>query len=128
MAAHVDGNTLKPGRRLVFAVIAGALAIAGTSSLGFWQLRRAAGKEVLQREIERSSRAMPVMPTADALSHPGSLIYKHLQLRGHWLPDRVVYLDNRPQAGRAGFYVLMPLAFDQPGYADVIVTASSDVR
>ncbi len=106
---------------MVFAVVAGALAIAGTTALGFWQLRRAAAKEVLQQEIERSSRAMPVALSADALSRPQSLIHKHLQLRGHWLPDRVVYLDNRPQQGRAGFYVLMPLAIDQPFSADVIV-------
>ena len=112
---------MKPARRIVFAAIAGVLAIGGTSALGFWQLRRAAGKEVLQREIERSSRAPPVTPSADALLHPDRLIYRHLQFRGRWLPDRVVYLDNRPQAGRAGFYVLMPLAIDRPGYADVIV-------
>ncbi len=76
---------------------------------------------MLQQEIERSSRATPVVPTADALSRPASLIHEHLQLRGHWLPDRVVYLDNRPQQGRAGFYVLMPLAIDQPIGADVII-------
>ena len=103
------------------AATVGALAIAGTTALGFWQLRRAAGKEVLQQEIERSSRAMPAAPTAEALTHPQSLSYKHLQLRGRWLPDRVVYLDNRPQQGRAGFYVLMPLAIDQPVGTEVIV-------
>ena len=61
------------------------------------------------------------MPDADAISHARNLIHKHLRLRGHWLPDRVVYLDNRPQAGRAGFYVLMPLHIDEPFDADVIV-------
>ena len=102
-------------------MVAGALAIAGTTALGFWQLRRAAGKEVLQREIEESARATPIVPGADAFSHPESLIHKHLRLRGHWLSDRVVYLDNRPQAGRAGFYVLMPLRIEEPVRADVIV-------
>ena len=44
-----------------------------------------------------------------------------MRLRGRWLPDRVVYLDNRPHAGQAGFYVLMPLRVDTPRPADVIV-------
>ena len=112
---------MKIARRVAFAVIAGALAIAGTSALGFWQLRRAAGKEVIQREIEQSARATPKMPDAAALSHPGTLIHKHLRFQGRWLPDRAVYLDNRPQAGRAGFYLLMPLHIEEPRPVDVIV-------
>lgn len=106
---------------MLLAAIAGALAIAATTALGFWQLRRAAGKEILQREIEASARATPIVPDADSLLHAERLIHKHLRLRGHWLPDRVVYLDNRPQRGRAGFYVLMPLHIDEPLAADVIV-------
>ena len=106
---------------MAFALIAGVVAIAGTSALGFWQLRRASGKEALQGEIEASARAVPFAPTVDALRRPASLLHRHLLLRGRWLPDGVVYLDNRPQAGRAGFYVLMPLHIDEPVRVDVIV-------
>lgn len=116
-----DRSTLRIARHVVLAALAGALAIAGTSALGFWQLRRAADKEILQREVEASARAAPIVPTAASLSHAERLIHKHLRLRGHWLPDRVIYLDNRPQRGRAGFYVLMPLRIDAPLAADVIV-------
>jgi surfeit locus 1 family protein len=105
----------------VVASIVGALAIAGTTALGFWQLRRAAGKEVLQHEVEEAARAVPSKPDADALSHVDALIHKHVALRGRWLSERVVYLDNRPQAGRAGLYVLMPLHIEEPVAADVIV-------
>jgi cytochrome oxidase assembly protein ShyY1 len=48
-------------------------------------------------------------------------VHRHLRLRGTWVPDHVVYLDNRPQAGRVGFYVLMALRLDQPNPVEVIV-------
>ena len=34
------------------------------------------------------------------------------RLTGHWLADKVVYLDNRVMADRTGFYVLVPLQLD----------------
>jgi surfeit locus 1 family protein len=32
-----------------------------------------------------------------------------VRLRGHWRPDRTVFLDNRQMNGRPGFYVVTPL-------------------
>jgi surfeit locus 1 family protein len=32
-----------------------------------------------------------------------------VRLRGHWLDAHTVYLENRPMAGRTGFYVITPL-------------------
>ncbi len=61
------------------------------------------------------------MPDTAALSRPDTLLHQHLRLRGRWLLDHVVYLDNRPQAGRAGFYVLMALHIEEPTPIDVIV-------
>ncbi len=92
-----------------------------TSALGFWQLRRAAAKEDLQQRIEAAANAAPSSPTADELGRPASLVYRHVRLEGRWLPDRVVYLDNRPHAGQAGFFVLMALRIDAPVAAEVIV-------
>ena len=111
---------MKPQAVLIVA-IAGAIGIWGTSALGFWQLRRAGEKEQLQREVEVAADATPVMPDARALREPSTLVHRHLLLQGRWLPDRVVYLDNRPQAGQAGLYVLMPLRLEKPVAVDVIV-------
>ena len=108
-------------QKIGIAAIAGLLGIWGTSALGFWQLRRAAAKEVLQQQIDAAARATPTLPGARAFDEPASLVHRHVRLHGRWLPDRVVYLDNRPQAGQAGFYVLMPLRVDAPAPADVIV-------
>ena len=108
-------------RRIGIAVVAGAFGIWATGALGFWQLRRASGKESLQTQIEAAARAAPVEPDREALSAPASLVHRHLRFRGRWVPDAVVYLDNRPWAGQAGFYVLMPLAIDGPFATEVIV-------
>lgn len=97
------------------------LGISATCALGFWQLRRAAAKERLQASIETAASAVAAVPDAHALSEPSALIHHHLRFAGHWLPDAVVYLDNRPQAGQAGLYVLMPLRIEQPMKVDVIV-------
>lgn len=114
-------NIVTSVQKIGMAAIAGLVGIWGTSALGFWQLRRAATKEVLQQQIEAAVRAEPVPPGARAFDDPELLVHRHVRLHGRWLPERVVYLDNRPHAGQAGFYVLMPLQVDTPAPADVIV-------
>ena len=37
------------------------------------------------------------------------LLHRAITLRGQWLADRTVFLDNRPMARQTGFYVLTPL-------------------
>ena len=108
-------------RQTAIALFATSLGIWATCALGFWQLRRAAGKEVLQRQIEAAAQATPVTPDARDLRDPASLVHKHLRLEGRWVPSHVVYLDNRPSAGQAGFYVLMGLRIERPAVAEVVV-------
>jgi surfeit locus 1 family protein len=106
---------------LVIAAVAGMFAIWATCSLGFWQLRRAAGKELLQQQIDVAANALPSSPDARSLQRPESLIHRHIRFEGRWVADHVVYLDNRPQAGQAGFYVLMGLKIERPAAVEVIV-------
>jgi surfeit locus 1 family protein len=40
------------------------------------------------------------------------LQHRRAQLRGRWLSEESIYLDNRPMAGRTGFYVVTPLLLD----------------
>jgi surfeit locus 1 family protein len=108
-------------RKLVIAAAAGVFGIWATCSLGFWQLRRAAGKELLQQQIDAAASALPSSPDARSLQQPESLIHRHLRFEGRWVTDHVVYLDNRPQSGQAGFYVLMGLKIERPAAAEVIV-------
>ena len=109
-----------PGRIAVVALV-GLIGLWTTASLGFWQLRRAAVKEELQQRIEAAASAVATRPTAADLARPDALVDRHVALEGRWLPDRAVYLDNRPRIGQAGLFVLMPLRIDAPVRADVIV-------
>lgn len=95
-------------RALVWAVALAAMAL--TASLGLWQLSRAAEKEALQAAIAERQRlpALDGASLAQALSDDQAreLLHRAITLRGQWLADRTVFLDNRPMARQTGFYVL----------------------
>ena len=98
-------------RALVWAVALAAMAL--TASLGRWQLSRAAEKEALQAAVAERQRlpALDGASLAQALSDDQAreLLHRAITLRGQWLADRTVFLDNRPMARQTGFYVLTPL-------------------
>lgn len=89
------------------------VAIAATSSLGRWQLSRAAQKEAIQADIE----AQKNQPALDqqaflALDNASAAMHRPVHLRGLWLQSQTVYLDNRQMHGIPGFYVLTPFAIE----------------
>jgi surfeit locus 1 family protein len=43
---------------------------------------------------------------------PASLLHRTVTLRGRWMPEHTVYLDNRQMNDRPGFYALTPLMLD----------------
>lgn len=91
------------------------LAAALTARLGFWQLDRAGQKLQLQAAIDaQADRA--VLGNAEL---GDAALHRRVALRGRWLSERTVWLDNRPMDGRAGFYVVTPLQLS--GRADAIL-------
>lgn len=98
-------------RRGLWVLIAALGVIALTARLGVWQLDRAAQKRTLQTAIDTQAAA-PELP-ADALptteAEAARLRFGRIALRGEWLPEHTVYLDNRQMNGRPGFFVLTPL-------------------
>ena len=98
-------------RRGLIALAAGVV-IALTFSLGRWQLSRAAEKLALQAALQAREKLPPVPAeqlTAAVTGQTEALLHREVSLRGEWLPQHTVFLDNRPMDGRAGFYVLTPL-------------------
>ena len=104
-------------------VLIGALVGGGvTASLGRWQLDRAAQKEALaQMRAERSA-----LPAIDASALQGldeqalqALLHRPIVLRGRWLAEQTVWLENRQMGGRTGFHVLTPLQLQ--GSAQVLL-------
>ncbi|MBU3738604.1 MAG: SURF1 family protein [Rhodoferax sp.] len=98
--------------------------MAGTYGLGQWQLSRAAYKERLQAELQARSTLEPLGNEGlRTLTDPGQAVHRPAVVRGRWLPQHQVFLDNRPQNGRVGWVVVAPfeLAGEGPGPAPVLL-------
>ncbi len=102
-------------QRLRFWVVTiAAVVMAGlTFSLGQWQLRRAAHKETLQAAVE-AQKGLPALDgrTLTATKNIADLVHRRALLQGVWQDAHTVYLDNRPMAGKPGFWVVTPLALE----------------
>lgn len=100
---------LTRGRWLI--LLTALLAAATTARLGFWQLERARQKTELHARIEGRAAlaALPASALARSATDAMAQHHRHTVLRGRWLPERTVFLDNRQMNGRVGFYVVTPL-------------------
>lgn len=79
--------------------------------LGNWQTRRAVGKERMESsQTERA--ALPPLDLTSPAFDPDAAEFRRATVRGIFRKDWPLYLDNRPYAGKAGFYVLMPLRLE----------------
>lgn len=92
-------------RRGWVVLVAALLAAALTARLGLWQLDRAAQKLALQAAIEAEAER-PAMANTDL---GGAQLHRRVVLRGTWLAEYTIWLDNRPMDGRVGFFVVTPL-------------------
>jgi surfeit locus 1 family protein len=92
-------------------LVATVLGVASTVSLGRWQLSRANQKIAIHETMMARQALQPLdnaaLPCLDA--DWALAEQRPVHLRGTWLPQHTVYLDNRAMDGRAGFVVLTPL-------------------
>ncbi|RQO34811.1 cytochrome oxidase biosynthesis protein [Herminiimonas sp. KBW02] len=90
--------------------VAAAIAVAIGLSLGQWQTRRAAEKIAIEQKLNerQAAAAMQFNQLSGSALNPDDIEYRRLLLKGEFLRDWPVYLDNRPHNGVAGFYLLMP--------------------
>jgi surfeit locus 1 family protein len=122
---------MNPMHKRWLAVAAGTSLALLTARLGVWQLDRAAQKIALAEQGRQRADAPPWSgrdwPCAqgpvdqgarqqEAASPPGTATesaslpaQQPVHLRGRWLSQHTVFLDNRPMDGQAGFFVVTPL-------------------
>lgn len=91
--------------------IAAASVVTIGIALGQWQMRRAAAKETIELKLSARETAPPVV-LSSSIARADDIEYRRVFVRGEFLRDWPVYLDNRPYKGMAGFEVLMPLRID----------------
>lgn len=101
--------------RFWLITLAALLSIGLTASLGRWQMGRAAQKEALQTALEAQS-ALPVLDANAVLAAPEPLstVHRKAVLRGSWLPEHTVFLDNRQMDSKQGFFVVTPFELADP--------------
>ena len=75
--------------------------------LGNWQMRRADEKRAIEARLTQRDGQLP-LAIDDRMQDPAAIEFRHVAVRGEFDADWPLYLDNRPQDGNAGFYVLMP--------------------
>ncbi|MBC7416281.1 MAG: SURF1 family protein [Herminiimonas sp.] len=100
-----------PGLRFRFRLIpfiATLIIMSIGAALGQWQLRRADLKQAIEVKLGQRATA-PAIGIDDVGADLENAEYRRLHLRGEFLADWPLYLDNRPYQSRAGLYVLMPL-------------------
>ncbi|CAM5783484.1 SURF1 family protein [Rhizobacter fulvus] len=100
--------------RAAVVLVATLIGVAVTANLGAWQLRRAAQKIALQDALDSRARLSPL--GAAELPRSADMVeaqhYRPVHLRGRWLPERNVFLDNRQMNARVGFYLVTPLQLE----------------
>lgn len=108
-------------RQRVVVLVAALLGAAITARLGWWQLDRAHQKLALQARM-LSRAELPPLPLqelvrgADVASAGATeQHYRLIALRGRWMPEHTVYLDNRQMNARQGFFVITPLLMADGG-------------
>ena len=84
------------------AVVVASIGIA----LGQWQTRRAHEKEVIEALMHARGEAVPLELNVGQPSEDAE--YRRAVVRGQFVSEWPLYLDNRPHNGVAGFYALMP--------------------
>jgi surfeit locus 1 family protein len=101
--------------------LAAVAGFAATFALGAWQVGRAQEKLALQASIDTRKTLPPV--GNQALLGAGrlaDLMHRPVVLRGTWLAQHTIYLDNRQMHGTPGFYVVTPLQLEGSGWAVLV--------
>lgn len=75
-------------------------------SLGFWQLERAEEKRQFQLLFQQRQASGPVL--IEKLDPDSDIRYQPVSLRGEFINDKALLLDNKIYKGRFGYEIIMP--------------------
>ncbi len=110
--------------RFLLVSLATLIGVGLTLALGHWQLQRAAYKEDLGQQVQARAAAAPLLQDALLSLAPEALssqAQRRTVLRGVWLPQHTVALDNRQMLDKQGFFIMTPLQLDVGGAGTGVV-------
>lgn len=94
------------------------IMVAFLISLGFWQLDRADEKRAIESAIEvANTGAIEFIDSFEGLEYKE---YYHIQLKGHYLPEKQFIYDNQIVQQTSGYYVLTPFVIDSSNSAILV--------
>jgi len=97
----------------VAIALAALVGIAVTLNLGWWQWGRAQQRLALHDRIAARGNTPPVAAAQlRGAADPDALLHRPIVLRGTWLGEHTVFLDNRQMNAAPGFYVVTPLRIE----------------
>jgi len=113
---------MSPAARAWLIFAAALVSVALTARLGVWQLDRAAQKIALQEVVDQRAQLPALLASQLQADEQGARaqLQRRVHLRGTWLSDKTVFLDNRPMDGRVGFFVVTPLRLSDRGEAILV--------
>ena len=91
--------------------VAAAIAMIVALSLGNWQLRRAEEKQALQEKFDNRDRGA-TLQLPSRLVEVKDVEYARVSVRGEFLPQYTILLDNRVRNGVVGYDVLTPVRIE----------------
>lgn len=106
-----SGSPPRPRRVELAPTLAALAVVIAAASLGTWQLMRADEKRALQAQRDTATAGPPVELEA-GMADPGALDGRRVRVRGRYLAEHTVFLDNRTLRGVAGFHVVTPIAIE----------------
>jgi len=104
--------------RFLLVSLATLIGVGLTLAMGRWQLQRAAYKEDLAQQVQARAAEAPLPQDALLSLAPEALpsqAQRRTVLRGVWLPQHTVALDNRQMLDKQGFFIMTPLQLDVEG-------------
>ena len=112
-SGHSSGSA--PGRRwrrpAALPTLVAVAVIVLTTSLGNWQLRRADEKAAFQAQVDAADRDAPLSISAQQFD-PSGFDGRRVVVRGRFVAERTVFIDNRTRKGVAGFHVVTPVRIE----------------
>lgn len=100
--------------RQAVVLVTALLTVAVGVKLGLWQLDRAAQKVDIRQRLDARA-TQPALQGHDLAGDAAGAVdqhYRRATLRGRWVSEHTVFLENRQVDGRPGFYVVTPLQLE----------------